>query len=93
MPRPRKISKEILEAALVGLEERRHSLDEKISELRATLGSSKGAAAFDFGARAKKRHFSDATRAKMAAAQRKRWARRRKGRGRTAAAQREPSSD
>jgi hypothetical protein len=71
MPRPRKISKEILEAALAGLEERRRKVDEQIREVGAQLGGRRAPAAAAEGPR---RRFSEATRRKMAAAQKRRWA-------------------
>ncbi|HXN45745.1 MAG TPA: hypothetical protein VN893_03840 [Bryobacteraceae bacterium] len=66
MPRPRKLSHEILEAALLGLEAQRQRIDDQIAEVRQTL--------LPAGVTTKTRGFSAATRAKMAAAQKDRWA-------------------
>jgi hypothetical protein len=80
-------SREILEAALQGLESQREKLDEQISEVRRML-SGRGAAtkkpaskretaassAPHRSASRKKRALSPEARARIAAAQKKRWA-------------------
>ncbi len=77
-------SKEILEAALQGLEAQRQKLDEQISEVRALMGgragrSSRGNGGGEGRATAarttrKKRTLSPEARKRIAAAQKKRWA-------------------
>lgn len=74
-------SREILEAALQGLEAQRQRLDEQISQVRAMIGrGSRGsrqragqASAGTVGGR-KKRTLSAEARKRIAAAQKKRWA-------------------
>jgi hypothetical protein len=76
-------SREILEAALHGLEAQRHRLDEQIAQVRAMMGrrvgrppkggSSDALPAFDAAPR-KKRILSPEARKRIAAAQKKRWA-------------------
>jgi peptidoglycan hydrolase CwlO-like protein len=87
-------SRQILEAALQGLESQREKLDEQISEVRRLLsgrgnaskqtksasGSENTAGARRGGAR-KKRALSAEARARIAAAQKKRWAAFRKSQG------------
>ena len=88
-------SREILEAALQGLESQRERLDEQISEVRRLLSgrgvaskatptksapSSENSAGPRRGAR-KKRALSSEARARIAAAQKKRWAAFRKSQG------------
>jgi hypothetical protein len=91
MPTGNALSKDLLSAALAGLEAQRQRIDEQLSELRGMMGarqpgrppkSSAGAtqsAAAQPGA-SKKRTVSAAARKRMAAAQKKRWAAVRKGR-------------
>jgi hypothetical protein len=81
-------SKEILEAALQGLELQRQKLDEQISQVRGLLGKrpagrpagSTAASAQDSGSqeqrngRRRKRALSPEARKRIAAAQKKRWA-------------------
>jgi len=77
MPRPRKLTADILQAALIGLEAQRHRLDGQISEVRQLLGSNPRSAipaATPEGASRRKRTMSAAARARIGAAQRKRWA-------------------
>ena len=77
MPRPRKLTPDILQAALIGLEAQRHRLDGQISEVRQLLGSksrSAGPAATPETRLRRKRTMSAAARARIATAQRKRWA-------------------
>ncbi len=77
MGRPRKLTPDILKAALIGLEVQRERIDEQISEVRRQLGSdsrySTEATTAGVPLR-RKRTKSAAARAKIAAAQRKRWA-------------------
>jgi hypothetical protein len=76
---PGKLSREIMEAALRGLEAQRQRIDDQIAQIRALVGPSAGTrrevalpeAPSEGGL---KRRFSASTRAKMAAAQRRRWA-------------------
>ena len=77
MPRPRKLTPDILQAALIGLEAQRHRLDGQISEVRQLLGSNSRSAvpaATPETPSRRKRAMSAAARARIAAAQRKRWA-------------------
>lgn len=90
-------SRGILEAALQGLESQREKLDEQISEVRRLLGGRGGANAApsrpartnaksgssNNGTRSgrKKRALSAEARARIAAAQKKRWAAFRKSQG------------
>ena len=82
-------SREILEAALQGLESQREKLDEQIAEVRKLLSGSGGRAATKSHRAAaapqsapassgrsarKKRALSQEARARIAAAQKKRWA-------------------
>ena len=61
-----------LEAALVGFEQMRRNIEEKIAAIRRTLGGDGAGAA---GSVARRRHpLSVAARRRIAAAQRKRWA-------------------
>jgi hypothetical protein len=75
--------KEILEAALQGLEAQKQKLDEQIAQVRSLMGRRvgrppKGAAsvstASHSGAGRKKRVLSPEARKRIAAAQKKRWA-------------------
>lgn len=83
-------SREILEAALHGLEAQRQRLDEQIAQVRAMMGRRvgrppKGGAADSVAAAShsstprKKRTLSPEARKRIAAAQKKRWANFRKG--------------
>ncbi len=77
MGRPRKLTPDILKAALIGLEVQRERIDAHISEVRRQLGSDSrnGTEATTAGVPLRrKRTMSAAARAKTAAAQRKRWA-------------------
>ena len=77
MPRPRKLTPDILQAALIGLEAQRHRLDGQISEVRRLLDSNSRSAVPTATPRApsrRKRTMSAAARARIGAAQRKRWA-------------------
>jgi hypothetical protein len=92
MPTGNALSKDLLSAALAGLEAQRQRIDEQLAELRGMMGgrqpgrppkSSGGAGAGNSGAAqsgaTKKRTVSAAARKRMAAAQKKRWAAVRKG--------------
>jgi hypothetical protein len=81
-------SREILEAALQGLEAQRQKLDEQIAQVRSLLGRRVGrppksndesTAAPAAGTSRRKRTLSDEARRRIAAAQKKRWAAYRKG--------------
>lgn len=72
---------ELLHYALIGLEQHKKDIDLKIAELRGQLGQIPQAAAKPAAAAAPsgKRVLSPEARARIAAAQRKRWAATRKG--------------
>ena len=72
---PQKITNEIITAAIAGFEQRKVHLDAQIAELRALLfgGSAEPTAATE-STRRKRRKMSAAGRARIAEAQRKRWA-------------------
>ena len=80
-------SREILEAALQGLEAQRQKLDEQIAQVRSLLGrrvgrppKGNGESATASGETSRgKRTLSDEARRRIAAAQKKRWAAYRKG--------------
>lgn len=85
-------NREILEAALQGLESQRERLDQQIAQVRALLGtrvgrppksavSHSGAAGLEHRrtAPARRRELSPEARKRIAAAQKKRWAAFRKG--------------
>ena len=84
-------SREILEAALQGLEAQRQKLDEQISEVRSLLGRRVGRppkagageakASTASAAPRKRRGLSEEARKRIAAAQKKRWAAFRKSQG------------
>lgn len=72
---PTKLTNEIITAAIEGYEAQKTRLNAQISELRQMLsGSSAAAAVTAAPARRKRRKMSAAGRARIAAAQRKRWA-------------------
>ncbi|MGO9262926.1 MAG: hypothetical protein ACLQU1_42600 [Bryobacteraceae bacterium] len=75
MPTP-KLTTEILNAAILGMETQKDKLDAQIAELRAMLpgGPAATAATAELPAR-KRKKFSAATRKRMKEAQRLRWAR------------------
>jgi hypothetical protein len=76
---PTKLNTEIVAAAIAGFEEQKTRIDAHIAELRNMQGS---AAADGAGhAPTNRRKMSDAARARIAAAQRKRWAAARKQTG------------
>ena len=81
-------SKEILEAALQGLEAQREKLDEQIAQVRALMGGRSGRSAHAGAGQAnasapgrKKRVLTPEARKRIAAAQKKRWAAFRKNQG------------
>ena len=76
MPKGRKVSvvdRSLFEAALIGFEQMRRSVEEKISDIRRQLGGSDGTRAAKLGP-APRRTLSAAARRRIGAAQRKRWA-------------------
>jgi hypothetical protein len=94
MPRTSAPNREILEAALQGLESQREKLDEQIAQVRGLLGSrvgrppktAKNGGSSGQGAQAqksgrKRRQLSAEARKRIAAAQKKRWAAFRKSQG------------
>jgi hypothetical protein len=85
MPKSKITDQEILQAALVGLQQSLVSVDGSIAELRRQLGvrgSSNGAAAATAASNSSpKRSLSASARRRIAAAQKKRWAAYRKSRG------------
>jgi hypothetical protein len=68
------LDKELLAAALSGLETQRDRLTEQIAEVRRILGTRKSTPTKTFGAPRKKRTLSAEARKSIAAAQKKRWA-------------------
>jgi hypothetical protein len=76
MPRPPKLDRETLEAALIGFEQKRSEVDQKITELRLILNGREPQAdgAAPLKLRHKRRKMSAAARKRMADGQRKRWA-------------------
>ena len=76
MPLPSHADREMLEAALAGFQHRLDEIDRRMTEVRALLGG-KAAPAADRDAGTpgrKRRKMSAAARARIGAAQRKRWA-------------------
>jgi hypothetical protein len=73
---PTKLNTEIVAAAIAGFEQQKKRLDAQIAELRNML--SPVVAGADTPARKERRRMSAAARARIAAAQRKRWAARSK---------------
>jgi hypothetical protein len=76
-------SREILEAALQGLEQQRQKLDDQIAQVRSLLGRRVGrppksggasASAVSSGSSSPKRLLSEEARKRIAAAQKRRWA-------------------
>src|SRR5579871_6998365 len=80
---PKNLNNEIIAAAIEGYEEQKKRIDAQIAELRQMLspGTSDGVAA----APRKRRRMSRAARARIAAAQKKRWAESKQQSGTTAA--------
>jgi len=66
------LDRQTLEAALIGYEHQKAAIDAKIAQLKAHLGGHVVVAVP--GATKSRRKFSAETRAKMAAAQQRRWA-------------------
>ena len=74
MPRgQRTADTSLLEAALIGFEQMKRNVEEKIGDIRLQLGSKDGTQAASPGQR-RKHTLSPAARRRIAAAQRKRWA-------------------
>jgi hypothetical protein len=73
-------SREILEAALTGLEAQREKLDEQILQVRSMLRNKKTEAFPHAAGVARKRVLSPEARKRIATAQKKRWAAFRKAR-------------
>src|ERR1035441_1955839 len=72
---PTKLTPEIISAAILGLEEQKRHIDANIAELRAILsGDSAESTVKPEPTKHKRRKVSAAGRARIAAAQRKRWA-------------------
>jgi hypothetical protein len=72
---PTKLTSEIITAAILGFEEQKRHIDTKVAELRAMLdGGSAAPAATPEAPPRKRRKMSAAARARVAEAQRKRWA-------------------
>ena len=72
---PQKLTREIIEAAIAGFETQKVHIDSQIAELRSMLnggGTMPAVTPSETGKR--KRRFSAASRLKMAAAQKARWA-------------------
>jgi peptidoglycan hydrolase CwlO-like protein len=85
------LTKQIIEAAITGFESQREKLAEQIAELRAMLdGSPKAAAATSEAPALKRRGMSKAGREAIAAAQRKRWAAKKKSDPTTKTAAKKP---
>ena len=82
MPNPQTPSREILEAALQGLEQQRQKLDDHIAQVRSLLGRRVGrppkeapaASAVEVKKAPVKRVLSAEARKRIAAAQKRRWA-------------------
>lgn len=72
----RKLTTEIVNAAILGMEVQKEKLDAKIAELRAMLDGGPAARAVtpEAPTRERRRKISAAARARIAEAQRKRWA-------------------
>ncbi len=69
----RAVDASLLEAALIGFEQMKRNVEEKISDIRRQLGSRDGTRGTGPG-QARRRTRSAAARRRMASAQRKRWA-------------------
>ena len=79
MPRSPKQDTELLEAALIGFQQKRDQLEQKIADLRSQIGGNSAsrpapAAAASSAAAPKKRSMSASARRRIALAQKKRWA-------------------
>ena len=75
----RKLTAEIIHAAIEGFESQKRRIDSQIGELRQLLSTDRAEAATASGAPAPKRKISAAGRRRMAAAQQARWAKARGG--------------
>ena len=74
MPRGRRTADtSLLEAALIGFQQIRRNVEEKIADIRRQLGSGNGTPSSASG-QTGRRPLSPSARRRMAAAQRKRWA-------------------
>ena len=73
MPQGRRVDVSLLEAALIGFEQMKRNVEEKIADIRRQLGSRDGTHGTAPG-HARRRPRSATVRRRMAAAQRKRWA-------------------
>ena len=71
---PKKMTEEIVNAAIEGFKAQKFRLDQHIAELRAMLNGSPQAAAASAPVSARRRKMSAAARRRIAAAQRARWA-------------------
>src|SRR3954452_24573526 len=72
---PQKLTNEIITAAIAGFEQQKQQIDAQIAELRATLsGGAPSPASAEEPAKRKRRKMSAAGRARIAEAQRQRWA-------------------
>lgn len=77
MPRPRRISPELLGAALEGLQQRLAEVDQKIADVKTLLRPARGGAAAAEAPEPAVKHrrkMSAAAKKRIAEAQRKRWA-------------------
>ena len=79
MPRSPKQDTELLQAALIGFQQKRDQLEQKIADLRSQIGGNAAsrpapAAAASGAAAPKKRSMSASARRRIALAQKKRWA-------------------
>ena len=91
MPQPTAVSSELLQSALMGLEMQRQRIEEQIAQVRALLGkrgpgrppstNSQMDAAPTAAAPRKRSKFSAEARARMAEAQRRRWAKKKGDQG------------
>src|SRR5207249_8535325 len=70
----RKLTTEIIHAAIEGFESQKRRIDSQVDELRQLLTTGSPEAALASGATAPKRKISAAGRRRMAAAQKARWA-------------------
>jgi cell division septum initiation protein DivIVA len=77
---PPKLNRELITAAIDGFEEQKKRLNAQIAELRQMLSGRASSDGAELSApTAKRRRMSAAARAKISAAQRKRWAAKRAG--------------
>jgi hypothetical protein len=70
----RRLTNEIMSAAILGFEEQKRRIDVQIAEIRSQLGGSPGQTAAPESTRRPRPRMSAAGRRRIAAAQRKRWA-------------------